>query len=87
MKDTWYGDQRDIVKWATLAHIATRESIQVIVQVPFLRHGTRHVLHTDNGQTTIPTEVWEFFRDVSAVKSLGEDQRPESRIQEALRVL
>lgn len=72
MKDTWYGDNRDIVKWGTLAHLAQQESISTIVQVPFLRAGLRPPLETGVGNADIPTEVWSFFRNVSQVEKLGE---------------
>ena len=50
MKDTWYGDNRDIVKWGTLAHLAARESIKTIVQIPYLRPGDRPPLQTGSGE-------------------------------------
>ena len=31
MKDTWYGDKRDLVKWGTLVHLARRENIKQII--------------------------------------------------------
>ncbi len=36
MKDTWYADQRDLVKWGTLAHLAERRSLTAIVQVAYI---------------------------------------------------
>ncbi len=33
MRNTWYADQRDVVKWGMLAHIAERHSLAAIVQV------------------------------------------------------
>jgi hypothetical protein len=72
MRDTWYGDDRDLVKWGTLAHIAQRESLDLIVQVPYLRCGERPRLQTGKGEIQIQSPIWEFFRNVSAVKRLGE---------------
>ena len=72
VKDIWYGDRRDLVKWATLAHLAERHSLMTIVQVPYLRFGARGTLQFDDGQVPILSEVWSFFRDITAVRSLGD---------------
>ena len=71
MKDIWYADKRDLVKWATLAHLARRDSLQLIVQVPFRRSSELPVLQTGNGEIAIRREVWDFFRNVKAVEALG----------------
>ena len=73
MKDKWYADKRDLVKWATLAHLAKNEKLDVIVQVPYLRLGERGSLC--RGDTVVEIEicgeVWEFFRTPKAVERLG----------------
>lgn len=71
MRDTWYADQRDLVKWGTLAHLAERHSLAAIVQVAYLRPGRRNALVNGNGEVPIPAAVWSFFRDVTAVCNLG----------------
>jgi hypothetical protein len=72
LRDTWYADHRDLVKWGTLVHLAEREALNVIVQVPFLRHDPRPPLRSGNQEVLIARAVWEFFRDVCAVRALGE---------------
>lgn len=72
MKDTWYADQRDLVKWGTLAHLAERHSLAAIVQVAYLRPGTRGALLNGTGAVPISPVVWSFFREVAAVRSLGD---------------
>ncbi len=72
MKDTWYADQRDLVKWGTLAHLAEHHSLAVIVQVAYLRPGTRGMLLNGKDEVPISPAVWSFFRDVTAVRSLGD---------------
>jgi len=73
VRDTWYADKRDLVKWGTLAHLAERHSLAAIVQVAYLRLGTRDPLKEGGREipTPLPQEVWAFFRDVTAVCSLG----------------
>jgi hypothetical protein len=72
VKDTWYGDQRDLVKWGTLAHLAEHNSLAVIVQIAYLRAGARGTLSNGKGETPISPAVWSFFREVTAVRSLGD---------------
>jgi len=72
VKDTWYADQRDLVKWGTLALLAERHSLAAIVQVAYLRPGTRGALLNGKGEVPISPAVWSFFRDVTAVRSLGD---------------
>jgi len=72
VKDTWYADQRDLVKWGTLAHLAERHSLAAIVQVAYLRPGTRGALLNGKGEVPISPAVWSFFREVNAVRSLGD---------------
>lgn len=72
MKDTWYGDHRDLVKWGTLAHLAEHNSLEAIVQVAYLRSGTRGTLLNGKSEAPISPAVWSFFRKVTAVCSLGD---------------
>jgi len=72
VRDTWYADHRDLVKWGTLAHIAERQSLAAIVQVAYLRRGTQGALQNGSAEVPIAPAVWSFFRDVTAVRSLGE---------------
>lgn len=71
MKDSWYGDSRDLVKWGTLVHLAHREGIERVVQIAFLRKEERPYLRTGRGEFRLAEEVWEHFRNVESVKHLG----------------
>jgi hypothetical protein len=71
LRDTWCGDKRELVKWGTLAHIAQREALDLIVQVPYLRYGERAQLQTSNGEVQIQSSIWNFFRNVSADAGLS----------------
>lgn len=70
MKDTWYGDHRDLVKWGALVHLARREQISQIVQVAFLRNGRRPTFEVEGECCDIAEEVWAHFRDVSRITDL-----------------
>lgn len=71
MKDTWYGDDRDLVKWGMLAHLAERHDLAVIMQVAYLRPGKRPPLQDGTAQVPISPMVWAFFRDVGGIRALG----------------
>ena len=58
MKDIWYGDEGDVVKWSVLLHLARSEGLRLIVQVAFFRH-EEPALETPDCEVDIPDEVWE----------------------------
>ena len=72
MKDTWYGDRRDLVKWGTLVHLARSEQIRTVIQVAFLRTAERPPLQTDQGDAELAPEGWQHLRDVNLIRGLGE---------------
>jgi hypothetical protein len=80
VKDTWYGDKRDLVKWGALVHLACREDLDKIIQVAFLRRGDRPLLETGHGEVAVAEEVWDHFRDVESVESLKTGTRPVIRV-------
>lgn len=52
-------------------HIAQQHRLHTIVQVGFFRPGKRAPLVTGSGDVPIDSEVWDFFRDIHRVRSLG----------------
>jgi len=72
MRNRWYSDNRDLVKWATLTHIARTHRLSTILQVPYLRSEAFHP-HFDfeEKKFPIPEKVWRFFRNVHDVTRLG----------------
>ncbi len=74
MKQRWYGDKRDIVKWGTLAALCERSSIRRVLYVAMLTEDQpkTHLTHNGEPAGAIPEEVWSHFRDISQVKLLGE---------------
>ncbi len=75
MQDRWYSDNRDIVKWASLLHLARAHDIDYIVQVVFLQPGPDRRdfrLRSGNGCFAIAPEIWEHFpRDVARIRDLA----------------
>src|SRR2546430_2724044 len=73
MREEWYGDKRDVVKWGTLVHLARDNGIQAIVQVALFRVSDRPRLESDGREWEIAEEVWSHFRSLRAILRL---QRP-----------
>jgi len=71
LRDSWYADNRDVIKWGTLVHLARRHHVRTILQVAFFRSQRTLELLSDEEDVGIPKEVWNHFRDVRQVKRLG----------------
>jgi hypothetical protein len=83
VRDIWYGDNRDIVKWGTLLHIARAHSIGLVVQIAFLRPSDLGGLESDSREIPIPGEVWEHFRDLHNIQGLATRAGVEIRVLDA----
>src|SRR5208283_2688702 len=63
MRDKWYSDNRDLVKWSTLLLIARQHHSKCIFQIAYLRKSNYGKLEIDGKQYEIPMEVISHFRD------------------------
>ncbi len=73
MRDQWYGDDRDVVKWSTLVHLARRESVATILQVAMYRPSQPVApLTTAFGPVEPPAEVIGHFRALDNIQGLAE---------------
>jgi len=77
MQDQWYADNRDLVKWGVLVHLAGEHQITNILQVACYRKsgtGTASLACTQGGEpprgVPLPHEVYEHFRDVRDVRDI-----------------
>lgn len=76
MRDKWYGDNRDLVKWTTLVHIARACKLRSILQVPYWRPESEEELPRivfSNSKIVVTREVWGFFRDIRKIVDLGDE--------------
>jgi hypothetical protein len=72
MRDRWFGDNRDLVKWATLTHIASERGLKSILQVPYWRPEESLPRFSFDGKSlAIPDKVWRFFRNIHSITQLG----------------
>jgi hypothetical protein len=75
MQTQWYGDKRDVVKWATLIHLCKKQGLSIIVHVPFLNDAAfNHELRIYKRPQVFPKTVWSHFRDLKHIEDLGRQE-------------
>lgn len=73
MRDRWYGDDRDVVKWSALIHLAQREAVSKVLHVAMYRVDRPPApLTTAYGRVDLPPAVFRHFRDLNDVQRLAE---------------
>ena len=77
MRDKWYGDKRDLVKWGGIMHLLDEnKSIMRVIQVAYYRKNTWPSLEfNEDPPVDMPDKVLNHFRDINLIKNL------DSRIQ------
>jgi len=77
MRDKWYGDNRDLVKWGVLLNLATDYDAARILQVTYFRPSEWAPVNIDGRERPIPEGVLRHFRDVRNIKGLSSGPRIE----------
>ncbi|MFH0979919.1 MAG: DUF6569 family protein [Planctomycetota bacterium] len=73
MRDQWYGDNRDVVKWAVLVHLAETHQLKKILQVAFYRPSdTVPMLTAGRRRAPISPAVINHFRNLEQIGGLAE---------------
>lgn len=71
MRDWWYGDKRDIVKWGAVVALARKRSIPAVLQVALYRPDLlNYHLILDGTSESLPVEVVRHFRDIENIRPL-----------------
>lgn len=70
MRDKWYADNRDLVKWGVVLSLAERFNARHILQVLYYRPCTWPTLEIDGEPVALPEAVLQHFRNASAVRTL-----------------
>lgn len=73
MKDQWYGDNRDLVKWGVLLHLARNHGASRIIQVAYWRPSAWPLLQIGGDEYEIPDIVHAHFRKLRAVTELSKE--------------
>ncbi|MGA2233685.1 MAG: hypothetical protein ABSH22_22495, partial [Tepidisphaeraceae bacterium] len=71
MKDQWFGDKRDVVKWGVLLTLAERFSAARILQIAYYRPSAFGPLIIDGQQSAVPLEVLQLFRDIRGAAAIN----------------
>lgn len=71
MKDIYYGDKRDIVKWSGILLLCKETGINYVLQIAYFRKQEKLRMHFGSDKTNIPDDVIRHFRDVDDIKRLG----------------
>ncbi len=70
MKDQWYGDNRDLVKWGALLRLAHEHRATRILQVAYYRSCEWPELEVDGRRERIPQAVLNHFRKIRRITKL-----------------
>lgn len=70
MRDKWYSDNRDLVKWSTLLLIAREYRSDCILQIAYFRQSQFGKVTIDGRESEIPSEVLAHFRDIQKITEL-----------------
>ncbi len=70
MRDKWYGDKRDLIKWGVLLELARRHGAEHILQVLYFRNTDWGELEIDEELVKLPTEVLRHFRTTTSISSI-----------------
>jgi hypothetical protein len=72
MKDEWYGDKRDLVKWSGIIHLCEDNKIKTVIQVAYYSKGVSPIPNIEFDGQCIPPDaaVLNHFRDISDIKRL-----------------
>ncbi len=75
VKEYWFADHRDLIKWSVLVHLAHRHALTTIVWVPYLRiEKQRPAFHFNNEEVRVSDNVWTFFRGIRRIKYLANSE-------------
>ena len=75
MRNKWYSDNRDLIKWSVLLLLARRADADRIIQFAFLNPSDFGQIEIDGEPHEIPSEVLTHFRNLRNVTRLSSHPR------------
>jgi hypothetical protein len=75
MRDKWYGDNRDLVKWGVLLELSKRFKCSQILQVLYFRPGKWATIQIDGEEVSLAREIILHFRNTSSISTMGSNVR------------
>jgi len=75
MRDEYFGDKRDLVKWAAVIYLSKERKINNVLWVAYKRPSDfgNYSLSVDNAVTSFPKEVLKHFRHLHQIQGLALD--------------
>ena len=70
MKDIWYADNRDLIKWAVLLRLARKYNAKKILQIAYYRESDFKTIQIDGVDFSIPNEIIDHFRRTKNIENL-----------------
>jgi hypothetical protein len=71
MKDQFYADNRDLIKWGGIVHLCNTTGIKHVIQVAYFRDSSWLRLNFNGKDERIPKDVITHFRSIGDIKRLG----------------
>ncbi len=71
MRDEWYGDKRDLVKWGVILELARRYKAEHILQVLYYRPTEWKSLEVDGQEIRLNLAVLQHFRDSTSISKIA----------------
>ncbi len=75
MRDKWYSDNRDLVKWGVLLKLAELHNMATILQVAYHRSTSWASIEIDGRAYPLPIEVVNHFRNIKNIATLRSNAR------------
>jgi len=71
MKNCWYADNRDLVKWSVLVNLAVENSASLILQIAYFQEHDFSKVELGEKEKEIPKEVLAHFRDIRNIERIS----------------
>jgi hypothetical protein len=71
MRNQWYGDRRDVIKWGVLLHLAHTYQLKCVLQVAYFGLDDVPTIEFEDGEVEVTPAVLEHFRDIHRIKELS----------------
>jgi hypothetical protein len=72
MKDQYYADNRDLIKWGGIVHLCEITRIKHVIQAAYFRASRSWPQLNFNGkEVSVPEDVITHFRSITDIKRLG----------------
>lgn len=75
MKDQWYGDNRDLVKWSALLHLADRFGAPRVLQIAYYRPSSWGCVKVGEDEVGVRPEVLAHFKDIRGAGAISSRAR------------